>query len=118
EDERVLLRRLAVFSGTFGLSSVEEICVDGDIASTSAIDTLGSLVDKSLVITEEHGPEKRYRLLEPVRLYASGHLREAGESEDFRRRHRDRYLAWVESFPSDEATFGFEAYRAFEREHD
>jgi predicted ATPase/class 3 adenylate cyclase len=118
ESERVLLRRLAVFAGAFGLGSVEEICVDPHVTRKSVIDTLRSLVEKSLVITEENGPEKRYRLLEPVRLYAAAHLHEATESESFRRRHRDRYLAWVESFPSDEATFGFEAYRAFEREHD
>jgi len=118
EHERTLLRRLAVFAGVFSLAEVEEICANGEMARTSVVDVLGSLVDKSLVVIEEHGAEVRYRLLEPVRLYAGEHLRERDESETFRRRHRDRYLAWVESFPSDEATFGFAAFHAFEREHD
>jgi hypothetical protein len=57
-------------------------------------------------------------MLEPVRLYAAEHLVRATEAEPFRERHRDRYLGWLESFPTDEATFGFDAFRRFEREHD
>ena len=118
ERERMLLRRLAVFAGAFPLVAVETICSDARIPRPTVVDLLGSLVDKSLVLTEERGAEVRYRLLEPVRLYAGNHLREVGEAETFRRHHRDRYLSWAESFPSDEATFGFAAYHAFEREHD
>jgi predicted ATPase/class 3 adenylate cyclase len=117
EDERRLLRRLAVFAGAFSLPAAEDTCADAKLSRKSIVDLLGSLVDKSLVITEEHGREVRYRMLEPVRLYAAEHLRQVGEAEAFRTKHRDRYLAWVESFPPDEATFGFAALHAFEREH-
>ena len=117
DTERLLLRRLAVFAGAFSLLAVEETCADAKLPSKTVVDVLGSLVDKSLAVTEEHGPEVRYRLLEPVRVYASDHLRQVGEAEDFRTRHRDRYLNWVESFPPDEATFGFVAFHDFERDH-
>jgi predicted ATPase/class 3 adenylate cyclase len=115
--ERLLLRRLAIFAGAFSLLAVEETCTDARLPHKTVVDVLGSLVDKSLVVTEENGPEVRYRLLEPVRVYASEHLRQVGEAEAFRVRHRDRYLNWVESFPLDEATFGFVAFHAFEKDH-
>ena len=35
---------------------------------------LGRLVEKSLVSFDDRGPDRRYRLLETVRLYASGEL--------------------------------------------
>jgi hypothetical protein len=117
ETERLLLRRLAVFAGAFSLVAAEETCADAKLPRRLVVDVLGSLVDKSLVVTEQHGPEVRYRLLEPVRLYAAEHLRQVGEAEAFRVRHRDRYLKWVESFPADEATFGFDAFHAFDKDH-
>ncbi|MGH2760125.1 MAG: ATP-binding protein [Actinomycetota bacterium] len=116
DTERVLLRRLAVFAGPFPLDAAEEICANGGIERDTVFELLGSLVDKSLVGTVQAGTEIRYRLLEPVRLYAAEHLRQADEAEAFRERHRDRYIEWVESFPLEEATFGFAAFRAFEAE--
>jgi predicted ATPase/class 3 adenylate cyclase len=118
DSERVLLRRLAVFSGGFELGAAEEVCGDELLPSKWIVDVLRSLVEKSLVLTEPNGTEARYRILEPVRLYAAEHLVRAAEAENFRERHRDHYLGWLESFPRDEATFGFDAFRAFEREHD
>lgn len=118
EPERALLRRLAVFSGTFGLDAAEGICTDGHVTHATVVTLLGSLVDKSLVATEAAQTQIRYRLLEPVRLYAAEHLRASGEAEAFRQRHHDRFLEWVESFPPDEATFGFAALRSFEAERD
>src|SRR5262249_44727752 len=53
------------------------------------LDLLLSLVDKSLVVYEEHGGEGtgRYRLLETVRQYARERLAERGEAGRWRRRH-------------------------------
>jgi predicted ATPase/class 3 adenylate cyclase len=118
DDERALLRRLSVFSGSFSLDAAEAICATNGFVLGSVVDLLGSLVAKSLVLAAEKGAETRYRLLEPVRLYAAEHLARAGESEALRARHRDHYLSWLESFPPDEATFGFAAFQAFVGEHD
>jgi hypothetical protein len=52
---------------------------------------LASLVARSLVVTEEHGPETRYRLLETIREYSEERLGEAGELEQWRARHGDYY---------------------------
>ena len=66
-----------------------------------ASDVLRSLVHKSMVVTDDDGVERRFRLLETVRAYAEERLVDAGEAEDVRDRHRDHYLAWAESIPPE-----------------
>jgi predicted ATPase/DNA-binding SARP family transcriptional activator len=83
EEERAAFRRLAVFAGGFDLDAAEELCDVDDI-----IDTLGRLVDKSLVVADATGDAARYRLLEVVRQYAEARLLEAAEAGDARARHR------------------------------
>jgi DNA-binding CsgD family transcriptional regulator len=60
------------------------------------LELLTRLVDQSLVLAEEQGGEVRYRLLESLRQYADEKLREAGEEDAVRRRHRDWYVALAE----------------------
>ena len=99
-DERMLLRSLAVFNGPIRLDALEGICGRDH---RDVISVLGSLVERSMV---SHDPgERRYRLLETVRLYAEQKLLEAGEAEEYRRRHRDWFLAHVSSLPLEECFF-------------
>ncbi len=96
-DEQVLLRRLAVFPGSFTIPAAEGICSGEDLLEDDVLDLLASLVAKSLVDANDAGTEARYRLLETVRLYASEQLRAAGEADEFRSRHRDWFKAFGES---------------------
>jgi predicted ATPase len=97
-DERTLLRRLGVFAGSFALEAVEGVCTGGELALTEIADVLARLVEKSLVIaTQGSSRERRYRLLETVRLYARGRLREAGESTALIGRHARWAVALAES---------------------
>ena len=74
-DERTLLRSLAVFNGPIRLDALEGICGHDH---PDVISVLGSLVERSMV---SHDPgERRYRLLETVRLYAEQKLLDAGEA--------------------------------------
>jgi predicted ATPase len=98
--EQVLLRRLAVFAGGFGLEAAEDVCAEDPLRRNEAVAVLGRLIDKSLVHVEEGSGERRYRLLETVRQYAVERLEEAGERSAFERRHRDWYLALAESDPT------------------
>jgi predicted ATPase/DNA-binding SARP family transcriptional activator len=85
DPERVLLRRLAVFTGGATVDAAEQVCGAGP-------DTLGLLVtltDKSLLVT---GGDGRYRMLETIKAYALERLDEAGERDPIRRAHAD-YLA-------------------------
>ena len=101
DDERVLFRRVGVFSGGFTLDAVDAVCAGNGLARDGILDLLGSLVDKSLVVAEERGPEARYRLLETVRQYALERLVESDEAEVVRDRHRDFYLALAERAAPD-----------------
>jgi predicted ATPase/class 3 adenylate cyclase len=76
--EQVLLGRLSVFPETFDLAAAEAVCGFGDIEEFEVADLLGSLADKSLVVTEYAGPSVRYRLLETIRQFAAERLAETG----------------------------------------
>ncbi len=99
-EDRVLLRRLAVFAGSFGLDAAEDVCAEAPLERSEAVALLGRLVDKSLVHVEEGSGEHRYRLLETVRQYATEQLEQAGERGDFERRHFDWYVELAESDPT------------------
>ncbi|MFI7677717.1 BTAD domain-containing putative transcriptional regulator [Actinophytocola sp. NPDC049390] len=88
DDERTVLRRLAVHVGGCTLAAAEAVCaVDG------VLDLLSGLVDRSLVARVDGS---RYRLLESVHAYCVDRLRDAGDEEEVRRRHADHYLALAE----------------------
>ena len=79
--EQLLLRRLSVFAGGFGLAAAEAVCGSGGLDVLDVAALLGSLVDKSLVVAEQAGGGLRYRLLETIRLFAAERLAEAGDDE-------------------------------------
>src|SRR5436305_8984189 len=90
-DERVLLRRLAIFSGGFELEAVEEVCAADGIDAPEIADVLARLVAKTLVAVVARGRRRRYRLLETVRLYARERLDDAGETAAL----ADRHARWA-----------------------
>jgi predicted ATPase/class 3 adenylate cyclase len=96
EDEKLLLRRLAVFEGGWSLDLAEQICSDDRLEAFDILDLLGHLVDKSLLAVHEDKTGRRYRILETVRQYAREKLFETKEVKVLRDRHRDVYLAFVE----------------------
>lgn len=96
ERERVVFRRMAVFSGTFGLSDSAEVCSEGSVKHSDFIDVALRLVEKSLILPEADPEEARYRLLETVRQYAEERLKEAREEAEIRHRHADHFLAVAE----------------------
>ncbi|GGN84790.1 hypothetical protein GCM10011579_075100 [Streptomyces albiflavescens] len=86
EDERDVLRRLSVFAGGCGLAAAEAVC------GPAALEALGSLVDKSLVVAAPSGEgEMRYRLLETVAEYAGERLDESGDRPAAERAHLTYY---------------------------
>jgi predicted ATPase/DNA-binding SARP family transcriptional activator len=101
EKERVLLRRLSVFTSGWTLSAAESICADDNngIRPDQILSLLRSLVEKSLVVFEEREPETegRYRLLEMVRQYAAERLEMSGETEQVRAKQRDWFVAFAEA---------------------
>jgi predicted ATPase/tetratricopeptide (TPR) repeat protein len=91
DAERVLLCRLAVFSGGFTLEAAEVVCAGAGLEGPQVADLLARLVEKSLVAVEERRGTRRYRLLETIRAYAALRLAEAGERSAVATRH----AAWL-----------------------
>ncbi|MEU1701961.1 BTAD domain-containing putative transcriptional regulator [Streptomyces pseudogriseolus] len=84
--ERDVLCRLSVFAGGCDLTAAEAVC------GPAALDALGSLVDKSLVVAAPSGDGgMRYRLLETVAEYAGERLDETGGRDDAERAHLTYY---------------------------
>src|SRR5947207_13065074 len=67
QDERALFAALSVFAGDFDIDGAEAV-------GGQALDVLGRLVDKSLVLADRQGDQVRYRLLETFRQYGHQHL--------------------------------------------
>jgi predicted ATPase/class 3 adenylate cyclase len=86
EEEQLLFARLAVFAGSFDLEAAEAVC-------KADLDTLASLVDKSLLRQTEDG---RFFVLETIREYASARLGESAEATEMRRRHAHHLLKLTE----------------------
>jgi predicted ATPase len=107
EEDRRLMRRLAVFSGgwtldaaaavTFGdATDVTSAVTGGGASRFAAIDGLGRLVDRSLVVAD-HAGSTRYRMLETIRQYAADQLAASGETVAL----RDRHLAFFRGLALD-----------------
>ena len=96
-DERTLFRRLAAFVGGFELEAVESVCAGDELDNLVIADVLARLVEKSLVVANERSSrDRRYRLLETVRVYARERLDEAGETYVLAGRHAGWALALAE----------------------
>ena len=87
-EEQNQLNRLAVFAG--GCTLEATATVTGFPDSHSCLDTLTSLIDKSLLVYDP-GDNPRYRMLESIREYGKERLENLGELEKYRRAHRDYF---------------------------
>ena len=95
DREQILLRHLSVFSSGFTLDAAEAVCgVDG-IGPDDVLESVTTLVEKSLVSLGSRDGEARYRLLETVRQYGS-ELLSPDERTGLRERHAVFYLALAE----------------------
>jgi len=101
ETDRIVLRRLAVFAGTFGLAAARALCADGTVSAAEVVPALGRLVDKSLVVADVQADESRYRLLETIHAFAAARLVEAEEETALRGRHLAWFLRYVEDAEAD-----------------
>ena len=90
EEERRLLRRMAVFASGFDLAAIKEVCASDGQTAARVADLTARLVEKSLLLKQGDGSQ--YQLLETIRQYASEQLVAAGELDSIRERHAHFYL--------------------------
>ena len=86
DAERMVLRRLAVFSGGASLEAAERVCAGDGVEQEQVLELLTSLAEKSLLLTEGDSTP-RYRMIGTIKEYAGHRLAEAGESDLARRAH-------------------------------
>ena len=114
EAERMVLRRLSVFSGGASLEAAERVCVartgeQSALEQDEVLELLTSLAEKSLLRTEgdectRRGTRRgtldgslRYRMLGTIKEYAADRLTEAGESDLARQAHLGYFTELTES---------------------
>ncbi|MFD0479265.1 ATP-binding protein [Nonomuraea thailandensis] len=90
--ERLLWARASVFAGGIDPVAVKQVCADDRLPSWQIPQLLESLADKSILIWEPTGAGDRYRMLDTIREFGAIWLKDLGQDERVRRRHRDYYL--------------------------
>lgn len=98
QEQQRCFRVLGVFVVGWTLEAAKAVCwAEGEMASEESILTLAALVDASLVQAEMPvWGVVRFSMLEIFREYALERLLEAGEKEQYRRRHAAYYASLAE----------------------
>ena len=103
--EQALFARLGVFAGTFDLPAAEAVAAAAAPAvpdrAGHVMDTLGSLVDSSLVQPQVRDGEPRFGLLETIREYALERLRDGADWREAHDRHAAYFRALAEPAPAE-----------------
>jgi len=106
EEERLLFSRLAVFVGDWTLEGAEEVCAGPGVESSTILDLISQLVNKSLVIVETASERRtpyptkkalRYHMLETIRQFALERLIKSREKEQISARHLKYFLNLVQT---------------------
>jgi predicted ATPase/DNA-binding SARP family transcriptional activator len=96
DAERMVVRRLAVFSGGASLDAAEQVCAGDAVEQVEVLELLTALTEKSLLLTAGDGAP-RYRMLDTIREYARDRLAEAGESDLARHAHLAYFTGLAET---------------------
>jgi predicted ATPase/DNA-binding winged helix-turn-helix (wHTH) protein len=83
--ERLVLSRLAVFSGGFTFEAAAAVVADEKVDESRVSDCIWELRSKSMIVAR--GQESRLRLLDITRTFAAQRLAESQQQNLFRRRH-------------------------------
>ncbi|HVN69461.1 MAG TPA: tetratricopeptide repeat protein, partial [Candidatus Binatia bacterium] len=117
EEARAVFRKLSVFAGGWSLEAAAQVCGDGD--EWQMLELLTSLADKSLVVVDDIGDERRYDMLVSIREYARERLVERGEAHAAGAAHARYYAEFVRSLAPLAAELEDALWRrSFERELD
>jgi len=94
--ERMVLRRLSVFSGGASLEAAERVCAGDGVEREQVLELLTALAEKSLLLAEGDSAP-RYRMIGTIKEYAGHRLAEAGESDLARQAHLACFTELIET---------------------
>ena len=116
KTERKLLICLATFRGGAILSAITAVF---GMEEQVALDTLTSLVDKSLVIPLASERGMRFSLLETIRQFVESKMKGKSDWDESLGRHRDFFLNWlITETPEQNTPTESLWFRNVESEHD
>ncbi|MBK8551580.1 MAG: tetratricopeptide repeat protein [Ignavibacteria bacterium] len=95
EEEKILWRRLSVFSGGWTMEAAEEVCSDQNFKKEGMLELLNQLTSKSIIIYEREN--ERYRILETLKQYGKDKLKEAKETEEILSKHLNYFMGLAEA---------------------
>jgi predicted ATPase/class 3 adenylate cyclase len=95
ETQQRVFDRLSVFAGPFTIEAAEAVVAGDGVDEWEVLDGILGLVDKSLVVADEHADHTRYRLLETLRHFGQANLATADTLVQYRERHADHYADYV-----------------------
>lgn len=95
DHARLVFERFSVFVGDAALEDIEVVCASADDTNVDVLESLGTLVDHSLIRPVWMNGEARYRMLTVIREYAYAALVARGEDDATRRRHGLQYCRLV-----------------------
>lgn len=85
--DRQVLQRLSPFVGHFDLGAAEAVVASDDLDALDVDDSVGRLVEQSLVLVDAGPFGRRFRLLESIRQFAAEHLKASADARGFADRH-------------------------------
>jgi predicted ATPase/transcriptional regulator with XRE-family HTH domain len=97
-QEQRVFERLSIFAGGYTFAAAATICGGEETADIDVFNVLSSLVEKSLVVVDLEGSDRRYRFLESFRQYACEKLAVRGELNIVAHRHARACLELAERF--------------------
>ena len=100
EQEKIILQQLSVFYGSWTLEAAESVCADEEIGASEILDLITHLLDKSLIVSENHDGLIRYRMLEIIRQYGMEKLAKKNEVQHVKDRHARYYSELVQNLAS------------------
>ena len=101
EQERAILRRLAIFAGIFTLDAATMVVSGSGLTAANVIEGVATLVAKSLISADVSHSVVNYRLLDTTRDYVLEKLTESGEHELFLRGHAIYFRSLFERAESE-----------------
>lgn len=118
DAERMVLRRLSVFSGGASLEAAEHVCAGDAVAQSEVLELLTALTEKSMLLAEGNDAP-RYRMIDTIKEYTAQRLAEAAESDSARRAHLAYFTELTETAePHLRRAEQLEWLAALEVEHD
>jgi predicted ATPase/DNA-binding CsgD family transcriptional regulator len=119
DQQRRLLQRVCVFSGSFDLAGVEAVCSGDGLDQWDMLDLLERLVDHSLVLRLEGEYAGRYLLLETLRQFGFRNLERSESSLIWKTNHARYYASMAQLLaPLFGKAEHLSASKLLESEHD